>query len=76
MDISILNMPIFHKISSVTRLTLKYFLTGIVIMKIISQSEFEKNNIFGKGEPNVIMLNILLVIHIFISRIPKIKQIF
>lgn len=22
-------------------------------MKIISQSEFEKNNIYGKGEPNV-----------------------
>ncbi len=66
MDISILNMPIFHRISSFTRITLNHFQTRIVIMKIISQSEFEKNNIFGKGEPNVIMLNILLVIHIFI----------
>ena len=72
----IVNISMFHKISFITQIALNHFLTRIVIMKIISQSEFEKNNIFGKGEPNVIMLNILLVIHIFIRRIPKIKQIF
>lgn len=49
----IVNISMFHKISFITQIALNHFLTRIVIMKIISQSEFEKHNLFGLGVPNV-----------------------